>query len=172
MGKSSIDTKTIQDGKMEVSAKHKPYVSIMLDTMRDWTNEFGVKKWQLHPTFSANFIVDAYNFLKSELLPLVEQGRMDSSDSVLIFEEWLDIVHDYVSDEIGAIEDFCKRKNMTKAKEIRQLSELFLPTSTLDIKNKLVELREKNKFQKMIDKVKKPTTLINKFVQSKNRAVA
>ena len=171
MGKSSTDTKTIQDGKLKVSVKHRPYVSIMLDTMRDWTNEFGVKKWQLHPTFSANFIVDAYSFLKSDLLPLVEQGRMDSSDSVLIFEEWIDTVHNYVSDDIGAIEDFCKRKNMTKPKEIKQLSEMFLPTSTLDIKNKLIELRKKNKFDKLIKKATKPTTMIGKFTSS-NGAVA
>ena len=170
MGKSSTDTKTIQDGKLKVSVKHRPYVSIMLDTMRDWTNEFGVKKWQLHPTFSANFIVDAYSFLKSDLLPLVEQGRMDSSDSVLIFEEWIDTVHNYVSNEIGAVEDFCKRKNMTKPKEIRQLSEMFLPTATLDIKNALDELREKNKFDKLIKKATKPTTMINNFTSSNGAA--
>jgi len=151
MGKSTTDTKTLQDGKLKLSQEHKPYIEMMLDTMRDWTNQFGVKKWQLHPTFSANFIVDAYKFLNEELLKRVKEGTMDSADSVLIFDRWLDTVHSEIYKNLDAIESYLEKKGISKKPaEIKKYSRMFLPTSTSDIKNYLEKLRIEKKFSKLI----------------------
>ena len=161
-GKGTNDTKIIQDGKLKVSSRLRPYVRNMLEAIRDWTNEYGTKKWELHPTYSANFIVHTYDKF-TPLLVDVKEGKLLSTDVNIEFERWLTVNQSRINRRVTATNQFITTNGYTKVSDIRKHSTMFLETSTLDIKNALDELWKLHKFDIKLKKLYKQTTPLSKF---------
>lgn len=145
-GKTPAYTKLIESGDLEVSAFNKVYVNLMLETVRYWTNKYGTKKWEIHPTFLSNFIVRTYSrilgknlkgdvIVKSTMETQVDNKVYKSNDVYNHFEEWLSFAEQKIDGMLLPINNVIEFRKLTRKKDITKHSSLFLPTASDDFKN-------------------------------------
>lgn len=164
-GKGPRYTKLIENGDFEIRDFTRPYVNLMLDSVRDWTNRYGTKKWEIHPTFLSNFVARTYkemlgsnlkngSVIKSKMETDVDNKVYKDNDVYSHFEGWLSFAEKEISKRLAATGHVIKSHNLTNKKDISQHSSLFLPTASDDFKNLFDEWYENYSKENPLQKTK------------------